>query len=104
MPMPARQEETVPLDSAPFALIRLLLRPGTSYGERRDALAPFDRLTDRDDEMRDEVVSLARMAVEAGIPVSVLVNNKAEGCAPLTIRALAEMLGGISDRVASKTR
>jgi hypothetical protein len=28
-----------------------------------------------------------------GIPVSVLVNNKAEGCSPLTIRALAEMLG-----------
>jgi hypothetical protein len=38
-------------------------------------------------------VSLARTAIESGIPVSVLVNNKAEGCSPLTIRALAEMLG-----------
>jgi hypothetical protein len=69
------------------------MRPGTTYGERRDALAPFTRLTDRDDEMRAEVVSLARIAIDAGMPVSVLVNNKAEGCSPLTIRALAEMLG-----------
>jgi hypothetical protein len=44
--------------------------------------------------MRSEVVSLSRNAIEAGIPVSVLVNNKAEGCAPLTIRALAEILAG----------
>ncbi len=42
--------------------------------------------------MRAEVVSLACTAVETGIPVSVLVNNKAEGCSPLTIRALAELL------------
>jgi uncharacterized protein YecE (DUF72 family) len=93
MPMPARQAEAIPISSAPFAVIRLLMRPGTTYGERRDALAPFTRLTDRDDEMRAEVVSLARIAIDAGMPVSVLVNNKAEGCSPLTIRALAEMLG-----------
>jgi hypothetical protein len=58
-------------------------------------MMPFSRLTDRDDEMRSQVVALARMAIDAGIPVSVLVNNKAEGCSPLTIRALAEMLGGL---------
>lgn len=45
--------------------------------------------------MRSQVVSLARKAIGAGIPVSVLVNNKAEGCAPLTIRALAEILAGL---------
>ena len=91
MPMPARQAEVIPVASAPFAVIRLLLPPGTTYGERR-TLSPFDRLADPDEEMRREVVSLARTATEAGIPVSVLVNNKAEGCSPLTIRALAEML------------
>ena len=73
-------------------MIRLLLRPGTRYGDRRDEMMPFNRVSDRNDEMRNEVASLVRLAVEAGIPVSVLVNNKAEGCAPLTIRALAEML------------
>lgn len=93
MPMPARQTEVVPLDAASFAVIRLLLPPGTTYGERR-MLKPFSRLADPDDEMRRQVVAMTRVAAEAGIPVSVLVNNKAEGCSPLTIRALAELLAG----------
>jgi len=92
MPMPADQARVVPVDSAAFAVIRLLLRPGTRYGERRDEMMPFNRVSDRNDEMRNEVASLVRTAVDTGIPVSVLVNNKAEGCAPLTIRALAEIL------------
>ena len=92
MPMPAEQAKAIPIESAPFAVIRLLLRPGTTYGERREEMMPFNRLTDPNPEMREEVVSLARTAIQSGIPVSVLVNNKAEGCSPLTIRALAEML------------
>ena len=92
MPMPADQAREIPLTAAPFAVIRLLLPPGTTYGERR-LLKPFSRLADPDPDMRRPVVSLTRAASEAGIPVSVLVNNKAEGCSPLTIRALAEMLG-----------
>ncbi|HEV8610622.1 MAG TPA: DUF72 domain-containing protein [Thermoanaerobaculia bacterium] len=93
MPMPAEQAKAIPVSSASFAVIRLLLRPGTTYGERREEMMPFSRLTDQNPEMREQVVSLARAATDAGIPVSVLVNNKAEGCSPLTIRALAEMLG-----------
>jgi uncharacterized protein YecE (DUF72 family) len=92
MPMPLEQAETVPIETAPFAMIRLLLPPATRYAERAAALKPFERLTDADDDMRAQVVALAQRAVAANIPVSVLVNNKAEGCAPLTIRALAELL------------
>jgi uncharacterized protein YecE (DUF72 family) len=92
MPMPGEQAKAIPVGSASFAVIRLLLRPGTTYGERREEMMPFSRLTDRDDDMRSQVVSLARAAIGMGIPVSVLVNNKAEGCSPLTIRELAEML------------
>ena len=98
MPMPAEQAETVPIESAPFAVMRLLLPPGTRYAERSQALKPFARLSDPDDDMRAQVVALARRAVAAKIPVSVLVNNKAEGCAPLTIRALAELLAGSAVR------
>ena len=89
---------TVPIESAPFAVMRLLLPPGTRYAERSQALKPFARLSDPDDDMRAQVVALARRAVAAKIPVSVLVNNKAEGCAPLTIRALAELLAGSAVR------
>lgn len=92
MPMPVEQSETVPIEAAPFAVIRLLLPPGTRYAERGQTLKPFARLTDPDEDMRAQVVALAQRAVAASIPVSVLVNNKAEGCSPLTIRALAELL------------
>ncbi|HVE66053.1 MAG TPA: DUF72 domain-containing protein [Thermoanaerobaculia bacterium] len=92
MPMPARQAEAIPVTSASFAIIRLLLPPGTTYGERR-TLKPFSRLADPDNEMRRQVVSIIHESLTAKIPVSVLVNNKAEGCSPLTIRALAELLG-----------
>ena len=92
MPMPAEQAAAIPVESAPFAMVRLLLPPGTYYGERGQALKPFARLSDPDPEMRVQVVSLARRAIDAAIPVYVLVNNKAEGCSPLTIRALAEKL------------
>jgi len=73
-------------------MIRLLLRPGTRYDERRDEFLPFDRIVDPSPEMRGEVVNLVRDATRIGRDVFVLVNNKAEGCSPLTIRALAECL------------
>jgi len=37
---------------------------------------------------------MARASSSLGRDVFVLVNNKAEGCSPLTVRALAEMLAG----------
>ena len=92
MPMPAEQAKIVPIETAPFVVIRLLMPPGNRYEERRDALAPFNRLSAPDDRMRREVAALALAASATHRPVSILVNNKAEGCSPLTIRALAEIL------------
>ena len=92
MPMPEEQASAVPLEAAPFAVIRLLLAPGTRYNDRREEFAPFDHLVAPDAEMRRQVVALARGGAALGRDVFVLVNNKAEGCSPLTIRALAEML------------
>jgi hypothetical protein len=92
MPMPAEQERAVPISTAGFAIVRLLLRPGTRYDERRDEFLPFDRIVDASPEMRGEVVQLVRDAVRIYRDVFVLVNNKAEGCSPLTIRAIAERL------------
>ena len=92
MPMPQAQASVVPLDASPFTVIRLLLAPGTRYNDRREEFVPFDRIVASDLEMRRQVVSLARQSASLGRDVYVLVNNKAEGCSPLTIRALAEML------------
>jgi uncharacterized protein YecE (DUF72 family) len=92
MPMPQEQAAAAPIETAPFAVIRLLLAPGTRYNDRREEFAPFDRIVAPDPEMRRQVVALARRGASLGRDVFVLVNNKAEGCSPLTIRALAELL------------
>lgn len=92
MPMPAQQAAILSPEAAPALVVRLLLRPGTKYEEQREHFRPFNRLVDVDVGMRREVVSLLHAAVARAQPAFVLVNNKAEGSAPLTIRALAEML------------
>jgi uncharacterized protein YecE (DUF72 family) len=92
MPMPAVQAQVVPPDAAGPLVVRLLLRPGTRYDGQREAFRPFNRIVEPDAGMRRDVVTLLREAVRRQQPAYVLVNNKAEGSAPLTIRALAEQL------------
>ncbi len=50
---PAEQAAHVPLDAMPFVMVRLLLRPGATYEEQREACAPFDRLVAPDEQMRE---------------------------------------------------
>ncbi|MBX3201253.1 MAG: DUF72 domain-containing protein [Labilithrix sp.] len=77
--------------TAPFTVVRLMMPPYTRYASRKVELAPFDRVREPQPEMRDDVVAILRAAAEAGCDEGfVLVNNKAEGSAPLTVRALAE--------------
>ena len=44
--------------------------------------------------MRQDVVKLVRAALDRDMECYVLVNNKAEGSSPLTVRALAEQVIG----------
>ncbi len=90
MPMPGVQRAVVPVANNPFLIVRLLLRPGTRYEQRREAFAPFDRLVAPDEEMRGQVHELITEVLGLRRSAFVLVNNKAEGSAPLTIEALAE--------------
>jgi uncharacterized protein YecE (DUF72 family) len=94
MPLPGEQASVVDASQAPFVVIRLLLRPGTRYEARRDEFRPFNRIVEPDEPLRRDVTRLIRDAAGREQPVYVLVNNKAEGSAPLTIRALAEQLVG----------
>lgn len=72
---------------------RLLLPPGVGYEQAREAFAPFDRLQAIDTPMRDDVAQLWRACRAAGRSLTVIVNNKAEGSSPLTVRALLQRLG-----------
>ena len=94
MPLPGAQRAVVSLKHQPFAVVRWSLPPHTHYDERRQALLPFDRLQDVDPARREDTLSVIREALGAGLETWVLVNNKAEGCSPLTIRALADALAG----------
>jgi len=90
MPMPGAQARTVPPEEQPFVMVRLLLRPGKWYENQKQVFAPFDKLVEPDDDMRRDVIEIVHRASAAGRRAYLLVNNKAEGSAPLTIEALAE--------------
>jgi len=92
MPSIGEQLDLPGVIGAPFLVARALLRPGRYYAEAVDAFAPYDRIQDRNPELRADLVRLIETAVKARIPAYVLVNNRAEGSAPLTITALARML------------
>jgi uncharacterized protein YecE (DUF72 family) len=78
--------------TGPFILARALLRPGRTYNEAVDAFAPYDRIREPNPKLRRDLVRLVETAVKTKIPAYLLVNNRAEGSAPLTIAAVAELL------------
>jgi hypothetical protein len=84
---------------APFMIARALLRPGRKYEEAVDAFAPYDRIRDANPELRADLVRLVETAMAARIPAYLIVNNRAEGSAPLTITALARM---VAERAATR--
>jgi len=92
MPTPAAQARLLDPLGLPFIVIRLLLKPGTWYEDQRERFRPFNRIVDADEPMRREVTDLVTRAFTKAQPVWLLVNNKAEGSAPLTIRALVERI------------
>ena len=73
-------------DAWPTIVVRWMLRRNLSYGDAKDAFYPFEKLADEDTGARRAVANLCRDAKRAFI----IVNNKAEGSAPLSLVSLAE--------------
>jgi hypothetical protein len=92
MPPVGEQIELPGAFTAPFAVARILLRPGRTYTEAVDAFAPYDRIQDRNPALRRDIARLVRQAQALRIPAYILVNNRAEGSAPITIAAVAALL------------
>jgi uncharacterized protein YecE (DUF72 family) len=92
--MPSLQEQQQRLSSshAPALVVRWMLHPTQRYEEAATRYQPFDRLVDEDPGNRKEIAALCVQAVQAGHPTFVIVNNKAEGSAPLTVCKLAERI------------
>lgn len=91
MPTIGEQLETGAAALAPFIVCRALLRPGMFYGESVEAFEPFDRIRRPDPALRADLLRLVATIAELGVKGFVVVNNRTEGCAPLTIAAIAEM-------------
>jgi uncharacterized protein YecE (DUF72 family) len=92
--MPAIRDQLALAGSltSPHVMTRLLLPQGVGYEEAREAFAPFDRLQAPDEAMRSDVVALWKACRAANRSLTIIVNNKAEGSSPLTVRALLERL------------
>ncbi|HYL06098.1 MAG TPA: DUF72 domain-containing protein [Thermoanaerobaculia bacterium] len=83
--------------SGPLTVGRWLLGSGTTYEQASKRFAPFNRLTAPDPAARRALAGLAREALAAGRRFLLTVNNNAEGCAPLSIAALAQELAHRGD-------
>jgi uncharacterized protein YecE (DUF72 family) len=93
MPTVGRQLELPGVITSDVVVCRLMLPPATRYEAMKKAFEPFDRIVREQPDMRSDVVRLALLCEELSVKaLFVLVNNKAEGSAPLTVKALAEAI------------
>lgn len=74
--------------TAPFTIIRLLTPLNMSYEVAKKRAAPYNQIVGILPQARTETVTLIKQATEEGRRTYVLVNNRLEGNAPLTVQAL----------------
>jgi uncharacterized protein YecE (DUF72 family) len=92
MPSLAIQAKSIaPRARRPF-LARWLLRQGDTFERARARYAPFDRLVDVDETTRALIAGIVAKAHAHDVPALVVVDNKAEGCAPTSVARLAEAI------------
>jgi uncharacterized protein YecE (DUF72 family) len=70
-------------------VVRWSLHAGLKYDDAKNRYAPFDRLLDADIPTRGTLAHLIHVAIKSAQPAYVIVNNKAEGSAPLSCVELA---------------
>jgi hypothetical protein len=78
--------------TAPFTILRLLTPRDKKHHDAVKAYEPYDKIVKPLPDMRRETVALVRHANAGNLRAYVLVNNRSEGNAPLTVQALADAL------------
>ncbi|MCC6139640.1 MAG: DUF72 domain-containing protein [Nitrospira sp.] len=78
--------------TASFTVLRLLTPLGLAYERAVERYAPYNRIVQSQPRMRQETIALVKQARAEGKSSYVLVNNRSEGCSPLTVQALLEAL------------
>jgi uncharacterized protein YecE (DUF72 family) len=89
--MPALELQAGIVDpaAAPALLVRWMLGGARRYEAARERYRPFDQLVDEDPDARTAIAELCADAARRGKPSYCVINNKAEGSAPLSAFRLA---------------
>ena len=83
---------------ADFTVARALLKPGRRYSDAVKQFQPYDRVQEPQPGLRTDLLRLVREALRRRIEAFILANNRAEGNAPGTIKAVArQWLDGDSE-------
>jgi uncharacterized protein YecE (DUF72 family) len=90
--MPSLPVQRSIVGDQPTAVIRWMLAQQHTYQTALSAYGDFTRLVDPDLQTRRHIADHIRMSVARGHDTLVIVNNKAEGSAPLSIVELAREL------------
>jgi uncharacterized protein YecE (DUF72 family) len=92
MPPLAVQHEKLEVFTAPFTVLRLLTPLKMSYEAAKKRAEPYNKIVGELPEARGDAVVLIKDAVKHNRRAYVLVNNRLEGNAPLTVQALTDLL------------
>jgi uncharacterized protein YecE (DUF72 family) len=76
--------------TADFTVVRALLRPGRAYEDAVAMFTPYDEVRDENPEARESLRALIRRMREERRAAYIFVNNRLEGNAPETIRAVVD--------------
>jgi uncharacterized protein YecE (DUF72 family) len=92
MPSVLNQARLIPPAARKPLIVRWLMRSGDDYEGARSRFLPFNRLAEPDLANRDAIATLVSKALAHQVPGFVLINNKAEGCAPESAIELARAI------------
>lgn len=79
----------------PATVVRWMLGRGFEYEEARERYDPFDRIVDDDPSTRAAIAAHCVASARSRRPAYVIINNKAEGSAPLSAFALAASIAAL---------
>ncbi len=83
---------------ADFTVARALLKPGRRYSDAVKQFQPYDRVQEPQPALRADLLRVVREVLRRRIEAFILANNRAEGNAPGTIKAVArQWLDGDSE-------
>lgn len=78
--------------TADFTVARILTPLGMSYEASVKKFEPFDKIVNPLPEMRQDIMKLVELAIKYKKIAYLLINNRAEGSAPITIVEIQKMI------------